>query len=339
MVDGTGLDENVFVRGNYKTPGERAPRQFLEAIAGPVQPRIESSSGRLELACWMADPANPFPARVMVNRVWLHLFGRGLVATPDDFGALGQPPTHPELLDWLAEWYRTEGAWSTKRLIRLLVTSSTYRMSSGPHDVTAEEKDPDNVLWHRMPIRRLEGEALRDTILAVSGRLDSSLFGPPVPIHLTEFMEGRGRPATNGPMDGAGRRTIYLEVRRNFVSPMMRAFDMPVPFSTVGRRTVSNVPAQSLILMNDPFVTNQANRWAERILARSGVSAEERVKSIYEEALARPASTKELEEALEFIRRQSIAYHSSGAQGTDELATWSDLCQVLFNVKEFIFVN
>jgi hypothetical protein len=345
MVDGTGLDENVFIRGNHKTPGESAPRGFLEAIAGTGQRRIESGSGRLELARWMTDRANPFPARVMVNRVWLHLFGRGLVPTPDDFGSLGQPPSHPELLDWLAEWFRTEGGWSTKSLIRMLVMSSTYQMSSRPADLAAEENDPDNLLWHRMPVRRLEGEVIRDAILAISQRLDLSRFGPPVPIHLTEFMDGRGKPATSGPLDGAGRRSIYIEVRRNFISPMMRAFDMPVPFTTVGRRTVSNVPAQSLILMNDPFVAGQARRWAESLLSGPAATSEERIQAMFEVAFARPASPAELSEALEFIERQSRTYRSlaAGSLGSlgspDNLATWTDLCQVLFNLKEFIFVN
>src|SRR5262249_30638086 len=153
------------------------------------------------------------------------LFGRGIVATPDDFGVLGQRPTHPELLDWLADWYRTEAGWSTKRLIRLLVTSSAYQMSSAATDRLAEERDPDNSWFHRMPLKRLEGEAIRDEILAVSGRLDEKMYGPPVPTYLTEFMEGRGRPSKSGPLDGAGRRSIYLEVRRNFLSPIMRAFD------------------------------------------------------------------------------------------------------------------
>ena len=185
-----------------------------------------SGSGRLELAKSMTAESDPLLARVMVNRVWLHLFGRGIVPTPDDFGALGQEPSHPELLDWLAQWYRTEARWSTKSLIRMLVTSSTYRMSSRADDSTAEQKDPSNILFHRMPIRRLEGEAIRDSILAVSGQLNDKMFGPSVPIYLTEFMEGRGRPTKSGPLDGEGRRTIYLEVRRNFLAPMMRTFDV-----------------------------------------------------------------------------------------------------------------
>jgi hypothetical protein len=262
------------------------------------------------------------------------LFGRGIVPTPDDFGLLGQAPTHPELLDWLADWFRTEGRWSTKRLIRLLVTSNAYRMSSRPSDAQAETRDPSNLLWHRMPVRRLEGEAIRDSILTLSGRLDPTMFGPPVPAHLTEFMEGRGRPAKSGPLDGAGRRSIYLEVRRNFPSSMMRAFDTPVPFTTVGRRTISNVPAQSLILLNDPFVQEEAAHWAARLASTgSPVGVEARLNRLYREAFGRPPTPSEVTLGKEFLDRQQRLQ-----EGREDRA-WADLCHVLFNVKEFVYLN
>ena len=339
MIDGTGLDENVFIRGNQKTLGEIVPRRFLEALGGTDQTRFTQGSGRLELARSISDPENPFFARVMVNRVWLHLFGRGIVPTPDDFGALGQPPTHPELLDWLANWYRTEAGWSTKKLIRLLMTSQTYRMSSNPADKIAEKKDPQNLLFHRMPVRRLESEPIRDAILAISGQLNTEMFGPPIPVYLTEFMEGRGRPTHSGPLDGAGRRSIYQALHRNFLPPMMRAFDFPVPFSTIGRRTSSNVPAQSLILMNDPFVIGQAQAWATSVLAKHDQSAEQRIDGMYETIFSRPPTAKELTEALAFLGRQGDAYGLQPAQRSSDPALWADLCQVLMNVKEFIFLN
>jgi hypothetical protein len=339
MIDGTGLDENVFIRGNHQTPGEQVPRRFLEALGGSEQTRFTHGSGRLELARCITDPANPFLARVMVNRIWLHLFGRGIVPTPDDFGALGQPPTHPELLDWLANWYRTEGGWSTKQLIRLLVTSQTYRMSSSPADSVAEEKDPQNLLFHRMPVRRLESEPIRDAILAISGQLDPEMFGPPVPVYLTEFMEGRGRPPHSGPVDGAGRRSIYQALHRNFLPPMMRAFDFPVPFTTIGRRTVSNVPAQSLIMMNDPFVIGQTQAWAKSLLARHDLSSEQRLVLMYQTIFSRPPAPSELSKGIEFLDRQGDAYGLSPNRRSLDQALWADLCQVLMNVKEFIFLN
>ena len=336
MADGDGFDECVFIRGNHKTPGELAPRQFLTALNTGKSAPFKQGSGRLELARCMTDHSNPLLARVMVNRVWLHLFGRGIVPTPDDFGKLGQPPANAALLDWLATWYRTEAHWSTKALIRLLVSSSAYRMSCTAV-VVAEEKDPDNLLLHRMPIRRLEGETIRDAMLAMSGRLDDTMFGPSMPTHLTEFMEGRGRPGSSGPLDGAGRRSIYLEVRRNFISPMLRTFDTPVPFTTIGRRTVSNVPAQSLILLNDPFVLGQAQLWAHRLLSERASSPEQRISKIYFEAFGRPPTKDEQAKAVAFLQRQAEAYGLD--EGSQDEKVWTDYCHVIFNLKEFVFLE
>jgi hypothetical protein len=186
MADGSGEDERVFLRGNPKTPGELAERRLLEAISGRDQQPIRRGSGRLEIARRIADAAGMLVDRVIVNRVWHHLFGRGLVASVDNFGALGQPPSHPELLDTLADRFRREGG-SVKQLIRRLVTSSAYRMESRPRNAAAEELDPTNILLHRMPIRRADAEVLRDKILAVSGRLDLAAGGAPVPIYLTSL--------------------------------------------------------------------------------------------------------------------------------------------------------
>ncbi|MCI0537521.1 MAG: PSD1 and planctomycete cytochrome C domain-containing protein, partial [Verrucomicrobiales bacterium] len=339
MIEGNGLDETVFIRGNPRSPGERVARRFIEALDGATPSGFEHGSGRAELARRVVDRSNPLLSRVMVNRVWHHLFGRGIVASTDDFGVLGQRPTHPELLDWLADWYRGDAGYSTKKLIRLLVTSATYQMSSRAADAIAEERDPNNVLWHRMPVRRLEGETIRDAMLALSGRLDATLFGAPVPIHLSPFMDGRGRPGASGPLDGSGRRTIYLEVRRNFPVPMLRAFDTPVPFTTVGRRLVSNVPAQSLILMNDPLVVGQAEIWAKRLLQSTSNSGEERVTEIYQSAFSRPPTNDELSQALTFLRQQEASYAALASNSSLPEKVWADFCHVIFNVKEFVFVH
>jgi hypothetical protein len=331
MADGTGQNERLYIRGNHKNPGEEAPRQLLVAIAGE-QPPPASGSGRLELAQRLVDPSNPFVARVLVNRLWQHHFGRGIVATPDDFGVQGQPPTHPELLDYLASEFVRQG-WSIKAMHRLMVLSNAYRMASRS-DAKSDDADPQNKLLHRMAVRRLEAEAVRDAMLAVSGRLDRRMYGPgPLP-YLTPFMLGRGRPSASGPLDGDGRRSVYLNVRRNFLNPMFLAFDYPIPFTCIGRRGVSNVPAQALTLLNNPFVVQQAQLWAKRVLAEPERTSKERVASLYVSAFGREPSEAELNEALAFLAEQGKEYGKP-----DDPRAWADLCHVLFNVKEFIFVN
>ena len=337
MLDGTPFDERVLIRGSHKTPGEVVPRRFLEAVDGP-EPLAPGNghaagSGRLALARRVVDPANPLTGRVMVNRVWHHLFGRGIVASTDDFGVLGERPTHPELLDHLAAEFVKDG-WSTKRLIRRLVLTRAWQMSSRP-TADGDRVDPRNLLLHRATLRRLEAEAIRDQMLAVSGRLDGTMFGPSAKVHLTGFMEGRGRPKESGPLDGGGRRSVYLEVRRNFLSPMMLAFDAPQPFNTMGRRAASNVPAQALILMNDPFVVQQAGLWARRVLEdRSLATPELRIDQMYRSAFARPPTGVELSEATRFVEAQRATLGVGG----DDPRVWADLAHVLMNVKEFIYV-
>jgi cytochrome c553 len=337
-ADGEGVDEHVFLRGSHKNLGDVVPRGFLQAIAGPSVPSDAPGSRRLEIARLVTDPSNPLTARVFVNRVWHHLFGRGIVPTVDDFGVMGQPPTHPELLDYLADRFVKEG-WSLKRLVRAIVLSSTYQMSSLSSDPRATEVDPQNTLLHHLPVRRLEAEAIRDAILAVSGRLDRTAYAPPVEVYLTPFMEGRGKPQASGPLDGDGKRSVYVSVRRNFLPPTMLAFDFPVPFNTIGRRSVSNVPAQALILLNDPFVVGQAKVWAANVLAEPGRSPRQRVERMYERAFARPPTDQEADEAIAFIHAQGEAMGLSENERVNDVRPWADLAHVLFNVKEFIFLN
>lgn len=336
MWDGDGVDDRLLIRGNSRTPAEVVARGMLEAIAGPRQPSPPEGSGRLELAQSLVDRSNPFTSRVIVNRLWKYLFAEGLAPSVDNLGVLGQAPTHPELLDFLADRFMRRG-WSVKQLVREIVTSSAYRMSS--RNPAGKEADPANALWHQARIRRLEGEAIRDTILAVSGRLDRRQFGPSVPVHLTAFLQGRGRPAESGPLDGAGRRSIYLAVRRNFLSPMMLAFDAPIPLGAVGRRNVSNVPAQALIMLNDPFVYEQARRWAEDVLAHSDKSFAGRLNRMYFTAYSRPPTATETARAEAFLRRQGQELGLPEQALSEDVRIWTDLCHVLMNAKEFVFVN
>ncbi len=359
MADGTGEDDRVHIRGSYKTLGDSVPRRFLEAFSGTTGAAPTAGSGRLALAHSMVSSARtPLLPRVIVNRLWQHHFGEGIVRTPDDFGVMGVRPTHPELLDWLASTFvqplaggeastdrDRESAiprhpetsagpwgcgWSLKRLHRLLVLSSVYRMASRG-DAEAERIDPTNRLLHKMPLRRLEAEAIRDAVLAVSGRLDQRLYGPSIPPYLSAYVEGRGKPAVSGPMDGDGRRSIYISVRRNFLPQIFQAFDFPVPFTCIGRRATSNVPAQALAMMNNPFLWQQSRIWARRNLADLNSTAEKRIVRMYLEAFARPPDPGEISEAREFLTSQPDGLNSEQA--------WTDLCHVLFNVKAFQFVN
>jgi hypothetical protein len=331
LADGTPENERVFVRGSHKTLGDEVPRRFLEVLGGTRQAPPEQSSGRLELAQQMISDEQGLLRRVIVNRLWQHHFGEGIVRSPDDFGVMGQAPTHPELLDYLAADL-VHQRWSLKQMHRLMVLSNAYQMSSqsGPE---SELADPQNKRLHRMPMRRLEAECIRDAILTVSGQADAKLYGPSVLPNFTPYMTGRGRPKDSGPLDGQGRRSIYLGVRRNFLSPMFLAFDYPIPFTTMGRRSMSNVPAQALTMMNNPFVIEQARLWAARVVSMPDRSDHERVLDMYVTALGRPPEDAEELAALDFLGRER------GSSALNDPRAWADLAHVLFNVKEFIFVQ
>lgn len=334
--DGTGVDENVLVRGKPFKPGALAPRSLPVAFPGAKPILTAGSSGRLELARQLVDPENPLVSRVIVNRVWHHVFGRGLVPTVDNFGALGERPTHPELLDHLASQFMHTDGWSIKRLIRRLVLTRAFGQSSRLADAKTEERDPSNALLHRMSVRRLEGEVIRDALLTVSGRLNPVVGGPPITVHLTEFLVGRGRPDQSGPLDGDGRRSIYTAMRRNFLPTLPQTFDAPTPFSTVGRRNVTNVPGQSLALMNDPLFHQQARVWVERLLRETkGADDVTRLRWLFETAYGRLPDQGEIKACRESLGELR---ELEGKSGPDEIGPWSELGHALLNANEFIYV-
>ena len=340
MADGNGEDEFIFVRGNHKNLGQVAPRKFLSALDENRESETEakqgSGSGRLSLAERIASSDNPLTSRVIVNRLWHHLIGRGIVESTDNFGVLGKKPTHPELLDYLAI-KMTEEQWSIKRMLKTIMLTEVYQRASRNTDPRAQELDPENLLLHRANIKRLSGESIRDTMLSISGRLNEKMYGPSVPVHLTPFMQGRGRPGKSGPFDGHGRRSIYIAVRRNFLSPMMLAFDTPIPFNSIGRRNRSNVPAQALILMNDPLVLNLAETWGKKLIEQSELF-EDRIRSAYESAYSREPNSEELQSSLAFLEQHAKTL-GLGDKAGDDVRLWRDYCHVLFNVKDFIYIH
>jgi hypothetical protein len=322
------FDEPVHIRGNAHTREKMAtPRGFLTALDGKMS--IPYGSGRRQLAERLVDPRNPLTARVFVNRVWGYLVGSGIVPTVDNFGVLGEPPTHLDLLDYLTTEFMEQG-WDVKRLIRRIALSSAYAMSSVP-DARAVDVDPQNRLIHAALVRRISAESIRDAMLAVAGNLSPQRYGPAIPVHITEFGHNRS-PERSGPMDGNARRSIYLEVRRNSLNHFLAAFDKPAPFTTVGNRYVSNSAAQPLALSNDPFVESQAQIWAESLTSRC---ADDRaaVHDAYFAAFGRKESLAEAERLLAFL--EAAENREPPAQ---RLQAWHEICHTLFNVKEFVFL-
>jgi hypothetical protein len=316
-------DSKVYIRGELSQPGETVKRGFPQVLS-TKQPDIKSGSGRRELADWIASKDNPLAARVMANRVWLHLFGRGLVPTPDNFGASGLPPSHPALLDHLATTFMENG-WSVKKLIRTIVLSRAYQLSSH-YDDKNFEVDPDNVLVWRVPKRRLEAEALRDAILAVSGQLDVTLPKGSAQARAGEGNLGFGFRGGRGGDAADVHRTVYLPIIRDRLPELLTLFDFPDPSLIIGERATTTVPAQALYLMNNTFVIRQAEALADKLLAGAGDDPG-RLTRAYQLCYARPPSAKELKTAQKFI-------DDYGRKQTPRSA-WAALCQALFVSAEF----
>lgn len=333
----------VLIRGDFSHQGEAVQPGFLSAITGNQQPariqldpfaRWPTRGWRKTLADWIASTDNPLTARVMVNRLWQHHYGGGIVATESDFGTLGSPPTHPELLDWLARRFVAE-KWSIKKIQRQLVTSAAYRQTSRPQDAEGEKIDPQNRLLWRFRRHRLEGEAVRDSILAASGRLNLDRVGglaifPPLPPEMADVPQvyNRYRWDSSDEADGR-RRSIYIFQQRAMNLPLLDAFDALVSDSSCARRHDSVTALQSLVLLNGQLATTEAQHLAKRIEREAGTSVDAQIRRAFQLTLAREPATEELARMKSFLADGKCG-EGNGLAG---------ICRVLFNSNEFIYVD
>jgi hypothetical protein len=315
LVESTPTDLKVALRGNPNKPGDVAPRRFLQILSAGSPKRFTDGSGRRELADAIADPNNPLTARVFVNRIWQQHFGRGIVGTPSNFGNLGERPTHPELLDWLAAIFVANGG-SVKDLHRQIVLSETYRRAAVP-DAKNDTIDADNRYLWRANRRRLTVEAWRDSLLAVSGRLDPAFGGP----------------TTNLDAADNARRTVYAKVSRHELNGLLRLFDFPDANITAEKRVETTVPQQQLFVLNSPFMVAQAKALAQR-LEKEGNDDAARVRRAYEVAFARPATDEEVSLGVRYL------HTADGPDaGRNKLTRRERYCQALLASNEFLYVD
>jgi hypothetical protein len=336
VSDGKPTDVPLQRSGDPERPGPVVRRGVPKFLAGS-RPFVipPGSSGRLELACWLTAPENPLTARVMVNRIWQHHFGKGLVQTPSNFGLSGQPPSHPELLDWLARRF-IESGWSIKAMHRLIVLSQTYRLASVPDSTNAAHDVANSGYWH-FDRRRLDAEAIRDAMLAVSGALDLRRPGrhpfPP----MTSWTWTQHAPFKE--VYPSQHRTVYLMTQRLQRHPFLALFDGPDTNVTTDTRTRSTVPLQALYLMNNPFVTEQAKALAARLL-RGSPELRQRVRQGYELAWGRLPVDAEIEAARRYLERsEQELIRLDVPPETQELETWTSLARVLLDANEFVYVD
>lgn len=324
VEDGNATNLPIFVRGNHERPGEIQPRHFPRAFSDgkPIGGKV---SGRLELARWIANRDNPLTARVMVNRVWRWHFGRGLVATTDNFGKLGAKPSHPELLDWLAAWFMENG-WSVKKLNRLILTSATFKMSSTANAASLKI-DPNNHLHSRAPLRRMEAEPLRDSLLQISGQLDTKVGGTIWTFENYKLVFNHT--SEDATTYGSNRRAIYLPVIRNHVYDLFELFDFPDPGTVNGNRSDTTIAPQALYLMNSPLVLRTCATMAKQLLAEKKLNNAQRVEWLYAKVYNRKPTAKESQRAVTFVNEFC----------QERQASWQALCQALFSSNEFLYLK
>ncbi len=326
--DAKAQNLRIHLRGSHLTLGAETPRRFPVIVAGEKQEAITKGSGRLELAEWVASPTNPLTARVMANRVWLGHFGTGLVRTPDNFGRLGERPTHPELLDYLASEFVASG-WSVKHLHRLIVKSVAYRMST-EFDADKFKADPENRAYWRFNRRRLDVEELRDGMLAVAGNLDRKAGGTLLPTKSRDYVNSTGG---RGSIDfTAPRRSVYLPVIRSGLFDVFQVNDFPDPSTTSGLRPQTTVPAQALFHLNSGVADQSSAAFAKSLLEVKGDDAT-RINEAYRRVYTRPPTTIETERVLRFLAASDVSTDAK------KLKAWQSLCRVLLSSAEFAFVE
>lgn len=318
LTEGKAANSKVHVRGNVKELGDEVPRRFITVLSPSDPPPFAQGSGRLELAQAITSRDNPLTARVFVNRVWQHHFGRGIVGTPSNFGLLGERPTHPELLDYMAARFMASG-WSLKQLHRDIMLSATYRLASS-NNAANHERDPENRLLWRMNRRRLDIESWRDAMLLVAGSLDSTRGGPSLDLN-----NGNNR-----------RRTLYAAVSRHELNPVLRLFDFPDANLTSERRAITTVPMQQLFVLNSEFMIGQARTLAARLAQENLPDDEARIDRLYRLVFARAADERERRLAREFVAR---ALPEEVSASDVKLNRWEQLAQALLGTNEFVFAD
>ncbi len=325
----------LLIRGDFETPGDPVAPGVLSVLDDPKNPfdweaaaekSPKSTTGRrLALAEWLTDRNHPLTARVMVNRIWQYHFGEGLVRTPDDFGTRGSPPTHPDLLDWLAVEFMDSG-WSVKHLHRLILNSTVYRQSSYA-DESLETADPSNRLWSRFPKRRLEAEAIRDAMLAVSGQLDLQMYGESIPTERLE--DGSVRILSDHP--GRTRRSVYISTQRTGLPGILTTFDAPIMDTNSPKRPAAAIPQQALVAMNNPFMHETAEALRARILSEERESFEQRLNRMWMLGYSRLPTGEETRNMKMWIQNTTNSIERRDA--------WKTISHAVLSSNEFLYID
>ena len=328
--EGERVEQAVFIRGDYNSPGEPAPKAFPAIVAGEQPPLVKSVSGRLELANWIASPDNPLTARVMVNRIWQGHFGEGIVRTPSNFGKMGERPTHPELLDYLAKRF-VESGWSVKKMHRLILNSSVYQMSSEGTAKKAEQ-DPENRLLSQFSRRRLAVEEIRDGLLAIGGSIDFEMGGTMQSGFGTDGENSNDRLSIDPTT--VSRRMVYIPLRRSNLPTLLNLFDFGDATIPLDKRPLTNVAPQALFMMNSEFVADRARNVAQSLLDDAELSDSARIERAYLRTLNRRPDAEETDTGLTYMAGLKTRFAS-----ITDLQAWQSLCRILIASNEFVYVD